>query len=102
MAISSIEISTERLQEDIRRMSECQQEAERQTKRMFETMQELDSMWDGPANQAFQAQFTADHQTMEELCREVRSLISCMEFARKEYDQCESAVYDAVAALHIT
>ncbi len=101
MAVGMIEISTERLQDDIDRMTECEGRARRQTQKMFAAMKELDSMWDGPANEAFRRQFEADYRTMLGLCDEVRALIECMEFAKKEYDQCEAAVYAAVAALNI-
>ena len=56
-------------------------------------------MWDGPANEAFQAQFNADHARMEELHSELRRLISCMEYARAQYDQCEDEVYQAIASI---
>ncbi len=101
MAENLIEISTEQLQSDINKMTEQQEEALKNTDQMFSTMKELDSMWDGVANEAFQAQFEADYEAMKELCEEVRTLISCMEFAKKEYDQCESAVADAVAAIRV-
>lgn len=101
MSVNLIEIETERLQNDIQKMTEAVEDAEKQTGAMFDSMNELDSMWDGPANNAFRAQFQTDHASMEEMCKEVRELISCMEFARKSYDQCEDDVLGKIQSLKL-
>lgn len=96
-----IEIETERLQNDIDKMTEAVQDAQTQTDEMFDTMNQLDAMWDGQANEVFRAQFLTDHTAMQELCDEVRSLISCMEFAKRSYDQCEEDVYQKILSLNL-
>ena len=101
MSANLIEIETERLQSDIQKMTDAVQEAQKQTDAMFESMKQLDAMWDGQANAAFQAQFLADHTSMQELCEEVRSLITCMEFAKKTYELCEEEAYQKIMALQL-
>ena len=101
MGIQYIEIETNSLTSDIRTMQDEVGEAERQTNQMFEAMAELDQMWDGPANAAFNRQFQIDYERMKSMCSEVRHLISCMEYARDQYDQCEDEVYRAVAAIRL-
>lgn len=99
MALERIEIETEALASDIRTVTENTEQVQKQIQHMFEQIQELDQKWDGPANEAFQAQFNADHARMEELHSELRRLISCMEYARAQYDQCEDEVYQAIASI---
>lgn len=101
MSVNLIEIETESLQSDITKMTEAVGNAQKQTDAMFETMAELDTMWDGQANEAFKAQFALDHTAMQELCNEVVNLISCMEFAKQTYEQCEDEVYQKIMALQM-
>ncbi|BAL00625.1 hypothetical protein OBV_34260 [Oscillibacter valericigenes Sjm18-20] len=101
MSSSCIEIETECLQTDIVQMTEAVQDAKKKSEAMFTTIQELDTMWDGPANEIFRAQFLNDHTAMQELCGEVENLISCMEFAKKSYEQCEEEVYEKVLSLKL-
>ena len=68
-------------------------------KKMFEAMQALDTMWDGPANRAFQLQFSGDYELMEDMCQTIDSLIAYGENAEKEYTNCENAVATAIAEI---
>ncbi len=98
---NGIEIETESLASDIQSMTQAVEELEGQTKEMYQLMEELDQMWDGPANEAFQAQFAADHEEMERFCRALREMIGEMEYARRAYEQCEEEVYEAVTAIQM-
>lgn len=101
MSVNLIEIETQALQNDITKMTETVGTVQSKTDAMFETMAALDTMWDGQANEAFKAQFALDHLAMQELCSEVVNLISCMEFAKKTYEQCEEEVYQKIMALQM-
>ena len=68
---------------------------------MYEAVQTLDTMWDGPANDAFRTQFTTDKEAMEELCKTVQSIIDSMDNAKKEYDSCEMNVSQIISAIQI-
>ena len=68
---------------------------------MYNAVRVLDSMWDGPANQAFNNQFNHDRSNMMELCNTVQKLINCMEYAKKEYISCEADVSNIVASISI-
>lgn len=101
MAAQLIEIETGSLFSDIQSMTGEVGEAEQQTSQMFEAMAELDRMWDGAANAAFIHQFQIDYESMQNLCAEVRHLISCMEYAKKRYEECEDEVYQTIAAIKL-
>ena len=66
---------------------------------MITDMTELDAMWDGPANQVFMMQFNNDTQYAEEICNMVKKLIECMEYAKKQYDYCESEVSSLISSI---
>ncbi len=66
---------------------------------MTEDMAELDSMWDGPANEVFMAQFGQDVQYAQELCNMVQKLTECMEYAKKQYDICDGEVSALIASI---
>ena len=68
---------------------------------MFQEIMELKTMWDGKANAAFTTQFINDKESMEELCKNMDSLVDSMRFAKTEYDKCEDQVHSTVAAIKI-
>ena len=68
---------------------------------MFDTVQELDAMWDGPANNEFNRQFANDNENAKGLCQTVESLINCMEYAKEQYNSCENQVNGIVSAINI-
>lgn len=92
MAINEIEISTAALQGDIEALETTLSQLEIEMKSMFQSVGELDRMWDGPANDAFNQQFLADHQTCQAMCETLRELIESLRHARTEYDKCEQNI----------
>ena len=68
---------------------------------IYQDMKELDAMWDGPANDAFNVQFENDRQDFLELCKEIQKYIEKVDLAKKEYNNCESKVADIVNSIRI-
>lgn len=99
MASKEIEVNTDMLASDTNQLTQQLQTARQFIKTMSEDMVQLDSMWDGPANEAFMAQFNNDAQYAEELCKMVEKLIECMENAKKQYDTCEAEVSSLIASI---
>ena len=99
MANKEIEIETNTLSNDISELTNMVQVARKNIDSMVTDMQQLDAMWDGPANQVLMAQFANDAQYAEEICKMVEKLIECMEYARKQYDTCESEVGSLVSSI---
>lgn len=96
-----IEININTLDSDITAMRTELNGLKDEMKQAFGSVRELDSMWNGPANEAFNKAFQADHETVEELCRIVDCLIGYMERARDEYKKCESAVSAEIDRIRI-
>ncbi len=68
---------------------------------MFDAVAELDTMWDGPANDAFRQQFLLDKNEMQDLCKELEGIFHSMDNAKKEYEQCENDVRQLIAEIRI-
>lgn len=101
MADKYIEINTQTLNNDAGGMISDVQKIRKELKNMFDSIIELDSMWEGPANSEFNRQFMADYATLTEICDFMDKFIGCMDFAGCEYVKCENAVGAAVAAIKI-
>lgn len=101
MANQEIAVNTGTLASDIAELNSALKTAEKALNDMFTQIQELDAMWDGPANDEFNRQFANDHENARGMCATVQSLIACMEYAREQYDSCENQVNDIVSAISI-
>ncbi|MBR3307993.1 MAG: hypothetical protein IKI75_12170 [Lachnospiraceae bacterium] len=69
--------------------------------KMYEAVEALDRMWDGPANDTFRAQFMNDKNDMDELFGEIQKVFDSMETAKKEYEICEGDVSQMIASIRI-
>ena len=96
-----IGVNTDTLRSQVESLRTEIGEAESQMNKMYAAVQELDGMWDGPANEGFKAQFMDDKEFMEELCKTVREIIDSMDNARTEYESCESAVRQLIDEIRI-
>ncbi|MDO5131595.1 MAG: WXG100 family type VII secretion target [Eubacteriales bacterium] len=101
MAIKEIEQNTDLLSDDIIRLEEAKDALESAVDAMFDAVKNLDTMWNGPANAAFNAQFQADYQTCREMNRTLGLLIEKLRNARSEYDKCESEVESLIREIRI-
>ncbi len=70
-------------------------------KNAFDSVNELDQMWNGPANDAFNQAFLTDEQLMNDMCEIIQGLIGYMENARDEYRKCESLVSAEIDSIRI-
>jgi WXG100 family type VII secretion target len=96
-----IAVNTSTLASDIETLQEQLDMVKKDINDMYGAVQTLDSMWDGPANEAFKTQFRQDYKDMQELCKTVQQIIKCMKYAKKEYNVCENEVNDIVASIQI-
>ncbi len=91
-----IEVDITTLEQDVRELEETLALVRNDMKSMFETVNELDTMWDGLANEAFNRQFAADRNLFEELCDAVNDIIDSMGNAKNAYRKCEAAVKEEI------
>lgn len=101
MAIQEVTVNTGNLSKDIEELKQVLGTTRRQLEEMFQQVTELDAMWDGPSNAEFVAQFHNDYENAKELCHVVSSIIQCMEYAREQYNICESEVHEIVASINV-
>jgi WXG100 family type VII secretion target len=101
LAISEIEMNTSTLAGDIESLEGLVTSLRNQMKKMFQSVDELDRMWDGPANAAFNQQFQADYKTCEEMCKTLTDLIGSLRHAGEEYDKCEQNIDSMIRSIPI-
>lgn len=101
MANQEITINTDSLAADIAELERTLAMARKMLDSMFMQIQELDAMWDGPANETFNRQFVNDYENAKGLCATVQSLAACMQYAREQYNSCENQVNSIVSAINI-
>lgn len=98
----NIEIKTEELSNDISNMRNCVGDLNNAKTQVFSCLDSLNGMWVGSAHDAFVAQTAVDAQELKALIDNLNELIECMEYAKTEYDNCQSSVNDAVAAIQLS
>ena len=96
-----IEINIGTLANDIGEMQTEVKMLREEMRKAFESITELDAMWNGPANDAFNQAFRSDHEAMEGMCKTIDSLIQYMENARDEYRKCEASVSSEIDSIRI-
>ena len=101
MTIKEIAVNTNTLANDIDALTTALASARAQLDDMFHQVAELDTMWDGPANDEFNRQFGNDYENAKNLCKTIESIIECMKFAKDQYNTCENEVNGIVSAITI-
>lgn len=96
-----IEVDITTLEQDVRELEQTLALVKIDMKSMFDTVSELDAMWDGPANEAFQRQFATDRDLFEELCDAVDDIIDSMGNAKDAYRKCEAAVKEEIDKIQV-
>lgn len=96
-----ISINTSTLATDIETLQQRLKEIRDDLAKMYNAVHVLDSMWDGPANAAFNIQFNKDREDMTELCNTIQKIIDCMDYAKKEYNSCEVEVSSIINSISI-
>lgn len=96
-----IEVSTGPLSADKGNMAAELNAVRTELQQLFQEMQELDFMWDGPASQAFAVQFQTDHEIMQEIVENLEGFIQCMQYAADEYNKCENTIAELISAIRI-
>ena len=96
-----IEVDITTLEQDIDELKETLRLAKNGEADMFETIKELDAMWEGPAHEAFSRQFTADRQILQAFLDNVEGMVESMENAKNSYRKCEASVRTEIEKIKI-
>lgn len=68
---------------------------------MYSSVQRLNTMWKGQANQSFNEQFQADYMVMEQMLKGLKDYKNSMDAAKKKYITCENSVQDLVRNIKV-
>lgn len=101
MTVKEISIDTRLLNRDAEQLGILLGRLEKDKTKMAQEIQELNRMWKGPSNQAFNAQFKTDLTSFDALSKTLREMIQAMKNAKTEYDQCDNRINGLVNALKI-
>ena len=82
-----IAINTNTLQADIDKLNEKLSQVRKSIDEACTATYELDKMWDGPANMAFQASFAKDRRDLEDMCNIIEKMIGSMSMSKTEYEK---------------
>ena len=99
--ITEIGINTGSLDRDTDSLNNLLSRIGGEAEGMFGAVRVLDTMWDGPANTAFNEQFRGDYESMKDICATVQSLVRCMENASRQYVSGENQVRGIVDSIRI-
>ena len=98
---NEIACSTSALGADIREIQQAYEAVVKKKDEVKVAVDSLNGMWKGAAHDVFAASFANDYESISNLCKTISEIISCLNFARAEYDKCEQQVRDAVASIQI-
>lgn len=96
-----IRISTQRLEQDKETIRGEISSITKEIEALAEEMQALGMTWEGPAWQIFQNQVAADIENMQAVCSKITGFTDHMEYACKEYKECENRVRSLVQNIRI-
>lgn len=96
-----IEINTDILNSDISVIEGHLNTIHEKLKGMYAQVEELNTMWKGQANAAFNSQFIQDYEYMESLLSNLDKYKNSMLEAKNKYVKCENSVHSMVNSLRI-
>lgn len=98
----NIEISTEQLNSDIAKMQERLDNLVAAKDQVYRCLENLNGMWEGAAQMTFTLQTRMDYMFFQGLISNLNNLIECMEYAKSEYEKCNSEVNDKIASIRLS
>lgn len=101
MSFSEIEMNTSTLQSDIGTLEELIAKMQEQKRKLTNTVEELNSMWTGQANAAFNTQFKTDMVNFDNMLQILREMLESLENARREYDGCEQRIESIINSIAV-
>lgn len=100
-ANEKLEIETTRLQKDIDDLRSHLRQIEQKGEQMMSGINALSQMWEGPAKEMFIAQFQSDYKSLQSMEDILETLIKNLEFAKENYDICETNVSSIISSIRI-
>lgn len=86
------EVDTSSLSYTIKSMEGELSEVDNLIKELYAALTAMDGMWEGAAHDTFAAQYLEDQKVLANMRVTIAEVISGLEGARKNYEQCENSV----------
>lgn len=101
MASNIIEVNTGILKGDIEEIAAELKLLGDDADQLLGLLEQLETMWEGSAKQAFSAAVRDDVGRLQTLIQAMRAFTNKTSDARAEYDRCESAVSQIVSSIRV-
>lgn len=101
MALTELEVNTSSLANDRMAMEELLSRMQGVLDEIYTEEEELNAMWTGPSNQAFQDMFRQDQMRITEITKGMKEFLEKLEAVQHDYEECENAAADIVAAIRV-
>lgn len=99
--VKELEVETTRLSSDIENLRQHLNGMRKSGSSMMELLNQLGTMWEGEAKNAFAEQFTSDYETLCNMADVLEDLIKDLEEARTRYDSCERDVGSVIETMRV-
>lgn len=101
MASNIIEVNTNSLKGDVEEIAAEVKAIFNDADQLLNLLRQLETMWEGPAKQAFSAAVQDDVGRLQALTQAIQTLANKTSDARAEYDKCESAVSQIITFIKV-
>lgn len=101
MASNIIEVNTSSLKGDGEEIAAELEALGDDADQLLDLLRQLETMWEGPAKQAFSAAVQDDVGRLRALIQAMQTLTNKTSDARAEYDKCESAVSQIITSIKV-
>lgn len=101
MAANIIEVNTNTLKGDVSDIDRELKGILHEANNLEGLLSQLETMWEGPAKQAFFAAVRDDLGRLRELVKAMQTLTGKTGEAREEYDKCENIVAQIVSSIKV-
>ncbi|MGN0623825.1 MAG: WXG100 family type VII secretion target [Oscillospiraceae bacterium] len=96
-----LKINTSSLDADVASIENKIGDAKRNLEKIVSEITALNSMWEGPAKETFEAQFRADCELMYDVLKNYSAYSENLKDASSEYKRCISEVDDYINSIQI-
>lgn len=101
MAEVNFEVDTDRLRGCIKEMREQLHAIKVGGTSLITAIEKLESMWEGPAKEAFSTQCNMDYERFNALYKSISDAVERFDAAVAGYESCDAQVYEIIEMLKV-
>lgn len=96
-----VKVNTVTMKNEAAQLREIKNDLAESFKKLYTDLDAMDSMWEGPAKDAFTASVQEDKLMCDKFYAEIEEFIVQMEDAAGAYEKCENEVYDFLSKINV-